>query len=481
MGSIITFYSYKGGVGRTMALANIAVLLARRGLRVMMVDWDLEAPGLHQFFPLTKRNERGLLELLDDASQMQEGVPKLESYISSVAESGNLTLLAAGRFDQDYERRVLQFDWHKFFEKQRGGSILETLRDQWRDAFDVTLIDSRTGITDAGGVCTIQMPDILVPVVVANRQSIEGTKKIVQRAQQKRQALAYDRSRLLVFPLLSRFDSRTEYQESQKWLREFADDLNELYSDWRPKDVTALQIAERTKLPYVADFSVGEKLPVITEGYTDPESLGFAYETAANLIADDFKDVQRLLLPRVPSPRTEMMEKLPKSRASIKLPGDFFFREVRPDHRVATGRPPPAPLGPLAAFVGDWVGNGFNVIFRPDNSVTPTPLPNQVPPPPPPRDHVLELNLTSESLSFSKSLGSVPNRGTTPQGDIFLNGVPYLQTIEDVTTHGESVGIHVETGIWMHVPATNVPALGESVTRMASIPHGTTIEAQGTF
>jgi hypothetical protein len=91
----------------------------------------------------------------------------------------------------------------------------------------------------------------------------------------------------------------------------------------------------------------------------------------------------------------------------------------------------------------------------------------------------LELNLTSESLSFSPSLGSVPNRGTAAQPDAFLNGVPYLQTINDITIHGESVGIHVEPGIWIHVPATTVPQLGETITRMASIPHGTTIEAQG--
>ena len=168
-------------------------------------------------------------------------------------------------------------------------------------------------------------------------------------------------------------------------------------------------------------------------------------------------------------------------RASIKLPSDFIFGEVRPDHKVVTPPAPPAPLGPLAAFVGDWVGNGFNTIFRPDNSVTPTPLPNPIPPPPPPLDNILELNLTSESLSFSPSLGSVPNRGTTPQGDIFLNGVPDLQTVSDITIHGESVGIHVEPGIWVHVPSTNVPTLGETVVRMASIPHGTTIEAQGTF
>src|ERR1039458_4158253 len=124
-------------------------------------------------------------------------------------------------------------------------------------------------------------------------------------------------------------------------------------------------------------------------------------------------------------------------RASIKLPSDFRFGQLRPDHTKPVPPTPPPPLGPLSAFVGDWVGNGFNTIFRPDNSATPTPLPV----PFPNSDNILELNLTSESLSFSPSLGSVPNRGTTPQGDIFLNGVPYLLQIgysveEDVSLRG---------------------------------------------
>jgi hypothetical protein len=159
------------------------------------------------------------------------------------------------------------------------------------------------------------------------------------------------------------------------------------------------------------------------------------------------------------------------------LTGEFVWAPVRPDHKAPASPPPPAPLGPLAAFVGDWAGQGFNTIFRPDNSVTPTPLPFPIPN----SDNILELNLTSETLSFSPPLGTVPNRGTTPQGDIFLNGVPYLQKVNDITIHGESVGIHFEPGMWIHVPATTVPPLGETVCRMAAIPHGTTIEAQGNF
>ena len=50
MGRVATFYSWKGGVGRTFALANVAVQLARVGRNVLMIDWDLEAPGLDRYF-----------------------------------------------------------------------------------------------------------------------------------------------------------------------------------------------------------------------------------------------------------------------------------------------------------------------------------------------------------------------------------------------------------------------------------------------
>jgi hypothetical protein len=162
--------------------------------------------------------------------------------------------------------------------------------------------------------------------------------------------------------------------------------------------------------------------------------------------------------------------------ASISLPSGFHFgavSELAP--RLLTLSLTTPSLGPLAAFAGNWAGSGFNTIFRPDSPQTPTPLPVPVPG----SDNVLELNLTAESLAFSPSLGSVPNRGMV-QSDVFLNGVPYLQAINDVTISGQSVGIHVEPGLWMIVPSTTRPAEGQTLVRMGSIPHGTTIVAQGT-
>ena len=47
---VITFYSFKGGTGRSMALANTAVLLTQWGYKTLTVDWDFDAPGLENFF-----------------------------------------------------------------------------------------------------------------------------------------------------------------------------------------------------------------------------------------------------------------------------------------------------------------------------------------------------------------------------------------------------------------------------------------------
>ena len=140
-------------------------------------------------------------------------------------------------------------------------------------------------------------------------------------------------------------------------------------------------------------------------------------------------------------------------------------------------------LGDLIGFVNPvnptqgtvFAGKGFNTIFRPQSPKTPTDLPVKVPG----SDNVLELNLTTETLSFAAPLGNVPNRGSGNQGDIFFNAVPYVQSVTDVTTL-PATGIHFEPGMWLAVPPTAVPPEAEIIyTRMASIPHGVTINAQG--
>ncbi|WP_375485656.1 heme-binding protein [uncultured Jatrophihabitans sp.] len=124
---------------------------------------------------------------------------------------------------------------------------------------------------------------------------------------------------------------------------------------------------------------------------------------------------------------------------------------------------PEAPgLGLLAGLPGQWKGTGFNAIWRPSHSS---------------QDRFLELNLTAETLDFDdQDLGSIPNRGFM-QDDIAMTGVRYLQRISDANL---DAGLHLEPGLWLNIPRTTAPAVVPSVARMASIPHGTTIVAQGT-
>lgn len=297
-GSIVTFYSYKGGVGRTLALANIGALLSRWGYKVLCVDWDLEAPGLHLYFERwmgststsDQSNTRpGLTELIHDYVDGRQ--PRWTEFLTEVRfpEAHHpLMLMTAGRQDQSYVQRMQALDWKRLYEEHQLGNFLETLRTEWKEAFDFVLIDSRTGITDIGGICTVQLPDLLVLLFTANLQSLRGSLDVVSRAKQTRNSLPFDRAKLLVLPIATRFEMRVEYELAQQWLKTFATELQAIYAEWAHKNVTAEELLNYTRVPYIPFWSFGEKLPVIEKGTDDPDDIGASLETLAALVAQKF-------------------------------------------------------------------------------------------------------------------------------------------------------------------------------------------------
>jgi hypothetical protein len=118
-------------------------------------------------------------------------------------------------------------------------------------------------------------------------------------------------------------------------------------------------------------------------------------------------------------------------------------------------------LGPLADLPGTWVGKGFNLISLPDFHEN--------------KPFRLQLNSTIETLDFTPIGGKIPNRGSG-QDDLMLFGVTYLQRVSDAKSNG---ALHIEPGIWLHIPATTVPAKPESVARQATIPHGDSLLSLG--
>jgi MinD-like ATPase involved in chromosome partitioning or flagellar assembly len=331
MSTIVTFYSYKGGVGRSMALANVALLLARRGLRVLAVDWDLEAPGLDRYFAALKVEPGGpgLLRLIADAAR--GGAPDYREYLWKVTDPtarAELAFLPSGReSDDDYARALDRFDWRAFFAERDGGGFIERLRQRWREDYDVVLIDSRTGLTDTGGICTIQLPDVVVAVFTANYQSLYGVRDVLRLAQKARQSLAYDRMPLTIFPLPSRFSSRAEFQEAREWIERFEEALAEFYRDWLPKWSRPRSVLERVKVPQIDYFGFGEKLAVLEQGVSDPEGMGFVYQRVADLLARDFADIESWLGPdaRAEAQREGTGPKVISSEVSATPPADYEF------------------------------------------------------------------------------------------------------------------------------------------------------------
>ena len=233
-GAITTFYSYKGGTGRTMALANVACLLAEAsGRQVLVVDWDLEAPGLHRFFPPRFRPSGPGIDLgLDDTpglidlfSALRDALPgtaptseeeadeavsrafeaiRLDNYIRDT-NVPNVRILRAGRNDDgEYSRRVGTFDWEGLFTRVPG--IYRALGERLASQYAHVLVDSRTGVTDISGICTYLLPERLVVVFTPNRQSLTGVRELVQRATTYRRN-SDDLRPLLVYPLPSRIEA----------------------------------------------------------------------------------------------------------------------------------------------------------------------------------------------------------------------------------------------------------------------------------
>ncbi|MDI6448847.1 ParA family protein [Anaerobaca lacustris] len=190
----VTFYSFKGGVGRTLALANVGVELARTGRRVLLVDFDLEAPGLDTFGMLRPSEKQpGIVEYTSNF--LESGVaPDVRNYVYEAhgvgREDGRLWVMPSGMSDHQYGHRLSRIDWATLYRERKGFLMMEDLKIQWEASFrpDYVLIDSRTGHTDIGGICTRQLPDSVVLFFFPNEQNLTGLKPIVAaiRAENKR-------------------------------------------------------------------------------------------------------------------------------------------------------------------------------------------------------------------------------------------------------------------------------------------------------
>ena len=203
--AFITFYSFKGGVGRSMALINTAGILAgRRGFRVLVLDLDLEAPGLSYLDPelpdvspaQAQRQlplQPGFVDLLSDAKERGQeahlftlsGTELEARYTQKIKipdslrkfPDGSLRIMPAGLFDRSYAQRLDALNLSALYREGLGEPLIRAFKKKFEDAglYDYVLVDSRTGISEGAGICTRDLADHVMILSGLNRQNVEGT------------------------------------------------------------------------------------------------------------------------------------------------------------------------------------------------------------------------------------------------------------------------------------------------------------------
>jgi tetratricopeptide (TPR) repeat protein/CO dehydrogenase nickel-insertion accessory protein CooC1 len=295
-GQVVTFYSYKGGTGRTMALANVAWILASNGKRVLAVDWDLESPGLHRFFhpflaSSTVAATPGVIEIIDeyttaamDPSAHDDGWIQKHAQVERHAVSlewafpggGVLDFISAGRQDQDYSAAVCSLDWDNFYDRLGGGQFFRAMRDDMRQRYHYVLIDSRPGLSDVADICTIELPDVLVICFTLSDQSIDGAATVARQIGER-----YRDRNIRILPIPMRIDSG----EKEKV------DVGRAHARVRfegfPAGLTAessLRYWASVEVPYKPFYAFEETLATFGDDPGSPASLLSSFERVTEAI-----------------------------------------------------------------------------------------------------------------------------------------------------------------------------------------------------
>lgn len=266
----ITFYSYKGGVGRSLALANIATRLTELSRHVCLLDFDLEAPGLHYKFAAQLHKSgheinNGLVDYIYQFSQHGILPETIRDFAYTwLGPKAYTTLIPAGNIDNpDYWKKLSSINWYELlYEKDYGLSFLLDLKERIQTEYapDYLLIDSRTGISEMSGITLSLLADEVVIFAANNRENLEGVKRII-RSISNPAHMPFNKAPKISF-VLSRipFTSEPEDKAKQQNLIEriklefenLIEDINIIHSD---RD---LEEAEQIKIAYEYDEAVAQ-------------------------------------------------------------------------------------------------------------------------------------------------------------------------------------------------------------------------------
>ncbi|MFF8353951.1 FxSxx-COOH system tetratricopeptide repeat protein [Streptomyces chartreusis] len=312
-GKVITFYSYKGGTGRTMSLANTAWILASGGKRVLIVDWDLDAPGLDRFLhPFLDRDRlrtaQGIIDLFlhfnqtvreqrkaPDPHNQDEWETAEAEWVATQAHfnhcvipidwefpgGGRLDYVSPGTQNKEYLSAYSQFDWMNFLDHTWHGPVfVEALKRELTQNYDYVLIDSRTGLSDLSDVCTVLLPDVLVVAFTPSSQGMDGAQAVAQKIDS-----LYGYRGIRIIPVPMRVEDANGEADRLEAAREqmrakFADIVR------RHCALDAQEYWGKVEIPYRPFYAYEELLAPFRDAPGSPTSLLSACERLTDVISE---------------------------------------------------------------------------------------------------------------------------------------------------------------------------------------------------
>ncbi|NMB98444.1 MAG: AAA family ATPase, partial [Clostridiaceae bacterium] len=192
--SVICFYSYKGGVGRTTALLQVAYTLAAQGKNIVLIDFDIEAPSFHLLFKKWIDDPKygikyGLVDYLYErmaSVDPEEYKIKITDVFTTIKVNetlnGNIYVVPATvKLTNQYIFKLAQLHSNIIFENEYVEEFIDALASRLK--FNTVFIDTRTGINQWGAFPLLGFADQIVLVAYPNEENVEGLTNIIELMQ----------------------------------------------------------------------------------------------------------------------------------------------------------------------------------------------------------------------------------------------------------------------------------------------------------
>lgn len=286
--AIVTFFSFKGGVGRTTLLASTAWQLAKDGRRVCAIDLDVEAPGLGAL--LGSHPRRGVVDFLVD--YLGTGKAFLDDLTAPAdalgPEAALVDVIAAGSLTASYFEKLARLDFvgSGLLDQEDGSPVAKGLRElllklaYGRQKYDYVLLDSRAGLHDLAGLSLNELSHVDVLVARDSAQSYEGLDLTIEALGRRR-----DAGKLECLVVQSMAPEDPESPEYKRVVREFRE------ASWRSFERHVYD--EEDEATPAEDDDTGAHYPRVVRYNGRLMRFGRLEAVREELLASDFVEVKR--------------------------------------------------------------------------------------------------------------------------------------------------------------------------------------------